>query len=81
MLYVKSVLAGLIALIVVPIGVLVIAVVAIVIYSLVHPPSGEGSIGWDPISLWWGLNHPVVWFIPVLIFLAGSLWEYRRLTK
>jgi uncharacterized BrkB/YihY/UPF0761 family membrane protein len=79
MIYVKSVLAGLLALIVVPICVLVILVAAIVIYNLVHPASGEGSIGWDPISLW--RANPIVWFIPVLIFLMGFIWEYRRLAK
>jgi uncharacterized BrkB/YihY/UPF0761 family membrane protein len=78
-IYVKSVLAGLFALIVVPMCVLVILVVAMVIYALVHPTSGEGSIGWDPISL--VHTNPIVWSIPVLIFLMGFTWEYRRLAK
>jgi hypothetical protein len=79
MIYVKSVLAGLLALIVAPICVLVILVVAMVIYALVHSTSGEGSIGWDPISL--VHTNPMLWSIPVLIFLMGFIWEYRRLAK
>ena len=51
MIYVKSILAGLLALIVVPVCLLVIVVAGTVIYALVHPTPGEGSIGLDPISL------------------------------
>jgi uncharacterized BrkB/YihY/UPF0761 family membrane protein len=79
MIYVKSILAGLLALIVVPVCLLVIVVVGTVIYAVVHPTPGEGAIGWDPISLW--RASPIVWFIPVLIFFMGFIWEYRRLPK
>jgi len=79
MIYVKSILAGLLALIVVPVCLLVIVVVGMVIYALVHPTSVEGSIGWDPISLV-GMN-PMFWSVPVFIFFTGFIWEYRRLAK
>ncbi|MGO9865399.1 MAG: hypothetical protein ACLPLR_17465 [Terriglobales bacterium] len=79
MIYVKTILAGLLALIVVPACLLVMVVAGTVIYASVHRTSGEGSIGWDPISLW--RAGPIVWFIPVLIFLIGFIWEYRRLAK
>ena len=79
MIYVKSVLAGLIALIVVPIFLIGVLVAGMLIYTFVHPTQGEGSIGWDPISLY--RMNPIAWFIPVLIFLTGFIWEYRRLTK
>ncbi|MGO9404633.1 MAG: hypothetical protein ACLPVW_14315 [Terriglobales bacterium] len=75
----KSILAGLLALIVVPVCLLVIVVVGTLTYALVHPTPGEGSIGWDPISLW--RTDPIVWFTPVLTFLIGFIWEYRRLAK
>jgi hypothetical protein len=84
MIYVKSVLAGLLALIVVPICVLVILVVGMVVYyALVHPTPGEGSIGWDPISISISIFrvNPMFWSVPVLIFLMGFIWEYRRLAK
>jgi len=50
-----------------------------VIHALVHPTPGEGSIGWDPISLI--RMNPMLWFVPVFIFLTGFIWEYRRLAK
>jgi hypothetical protein len=77
MSYVKSILAGLLALIVVPVCLLVIVVVGTVIYALVHPTPGEGSIGWDPISLI--PMNPMLWSVPVFIFFTGFIWEYRRL--
>ena len=50
-----------------------------VIHALVHPTPGEGSIGWDPISLI--RMNPMLWFVPVVIFLTGFISEYRRLAK
>jgi hypothetical protein len=79
MIYVKSIVAGLLALIVVPVCLLFIVVVGMVIYTLVHPPSGEGSIGWDPISL--VRMNPMLWSIPVIVFFMGFIWEYRRIAK
>jgi uncharacterized BrkB/YihY/UPF0761 family membrane protein len=79
MIYVKSILAGLLALIVVPVCLLVIVVVGMVIYILVHPPSREGSIGWDPISLV-HMNR-MLWSIPVIAFFMGFVWEHRRIAK
>lgn len=80
MIYLKSVLAGLLALIVIPIFLIGALLVGIVIYDNAHPTQGEGSIGWDPVSLWHE-NVPTVRLIPVLIFLGGFIWEYRRLSK
>jgi len=79
MIYVKSILAGLLALIVVPVCLLVIVVLGMVIYALVHSTPGEGSIGWDPISLI--RTNPMLWSVPVFIFFVGFIWEYRRLAK
>jgi uncharacterized BrkB/YihY/UPF0761 family membrane protein len=77
---VKSILAGLLALIVVPVCLLVIIVVGMVIYVMLHHPvPGEGSIGWDPISL--VRMNPRLWAVPVFIFSIGFIWEYRRLAK
>jgi uncharacterized BrkB/YihY/UPF0761 family membrane protein len=79
MIYVKSILAGLLALVVVPVCLLVIVVVGMVIYAAVHQTPGEGSIGWDPISLI--RMNPMLWSVPVSIFLVGFIWEYWRLAK
>jgi uncharacterized membrane protein YjgN (DUF898 family) len=79
MVYLKSIVAGLLALIVVPVCLLVIMVVGMVIYAVVHPTAGEGSIGWDPISL--ARMSPMLWSIPVVVFFTGFMWEYRRIAK
>jgi hypothetical protein len=79
MIYVKSILAGLLALIGAPVCLLVIVVVATMTFALVHPTSGEGSVGWDLISL--VRMNPMLWSIPLLIFFIGFIWEYRRLAK
>jgi hypothetical protein len=56
MIYVKSILAGLLALIVVPVFLLIIVVVGMLIYALFHSTSSfDGSVGWDPIRI--PMNH------------------------
>jgi hypothetical protein len=46
MIYVKSLLAGLIALVVVPICLFAVLLIGMLLYAcLHHPASGEGSIG------------------------------------
>jgi hypothetical protein len=64
---------------VVPVCLLVLVVVGMVIYALVHPTPGAGSIGWDLITLI--RMNPMLWFVPVFIFFIGFIWEYRRLAK
>ena len=76
MIYLKSVLAGLVALIVIPILLIGLFVVGMFLYTLIHPAHGEGSIGWDHVSIY--RTSLLVWSIPLLIFLAGFFWEYRR---
>jgi energy-converting hydrogenase Eha subunit G len=78
MIYLKSVLVGLLALFVIPICTAIVVAAGTVIYTMARRPSGEGSVGWDPISLIH--QRPIVWLIFVLIFFAGFMWEYRRLT-
>lgn len=78
MIYIKSLLAGLLAVLVACISVPVIAVIGLIVYSMIHRSQEEGSIGWDPISL--VKMSPMIWFIAALIFCAGFLWEFRRLT-
>jgi uncharacterized BrkB/YihY/UPF0761 family membrane protein len=79
MIYLKSVLAGLIALIATPIFLVGLLAVGMFVHTLIHPPQGEGSIGWDPVSLY--RTNPFVWCIPLVIFLAGFFWEYRRAAR
>ena len=79
MIYLKSIGAGLVGLIVVPIFLIGCLMVGMVVHTWLHPTQTEGSVGWDPISLW--RMNPIVWLIPVLIFLAAFVWEYRRAAR
>jgi hypothetical protein len=79
MIYVKSLLAGLLAVLVACTSIVVLVVVWLTVYSMTHPSQQEGSIGWDPISL--VRLNPRIWLIVALIFCAGFVWEYRRLAR
>ncbi len=76
MIYVKSVLAGFLALVIVFI---VLPIVGMILYGFTHTQPDGGSIGWDPISM--VKQSP---FLPsavaVVVFVAGFFWEFRRLT-
>jgi len=74
MVYVKSALAGFLALIVA----FVATICGVIVYGVTHKPTDGSSIGWDPISLF---KHPIFpSAVVVLIFVAGFFWEFRRLT-
>ncbi len=76
MVYVKSILVGVAAVVVAAIASLFAT--AIYLWIAYRPPDtgSEGSIGWDPISV----TRPAPWLllIGILIFLAGFFWEFRR---
>ena len=84
MLYLKSALAGWLAVVVAIMAVPLLGVLGIVLYSVVRSSqqapesSQQGSVGWDPISLWHQSPWPVVLLI-ALVFAAGFFWELRRL--
>ncbi len=74
MIFLKSLLVGL--------GALVLAVVATAVTIVIslsikgrNLPQGEGY-GWDPVSLF--RNSLLVWVVLALAFLIGFAWEYRR---
>jgi hypothetical protein len=70
MIYVKSVLAGLLAVFVASILILL----AVIAYMSIVYNVGGGSIGWDPISL----TSPFTWLVNLAIFFGGFFWEFRR---
>ena len=76
MVYVKSIVAGLVVLVMSAIVIRV--VVAIFLRTIMKPAPGE-LIGWDPVSL--ARTYPVAYLLPVIIFLAGFIWEFRRASR
>jgi hypothetical protein len=78
MIYVKSALAGLLAVAVATIVLPMLVIVGIVIYNGFHS-SQEGLVGWDPISLSHRSPLLIVVALLVVCFASGFLWEFRRL--
>jgi len=71
-IYLKSVLAGLLAVL----AAAILLVIVVVVLSAASPSSQTGSVGWDPISL----GRPLKWLVATLgIFLIGFFWEFFRL--
>lgn len=72
MIYLKSIMAGLVAVF----SVAVLLFVCIMSYLLVlaSKQHGEGSIGSDPISV----VRPSSLLIVMAVFVAGFLWQFRR---
>lgn len=78
MIYLKSALAGLLAVVAATIVLPILVVMGIVLYSAIHS-SQEGSVGWDPISLVHRPSLPIV-ALMVVCFVPGFFWEFRKLT-
>jgi hypothetical protein len=72
MIYLKSIVAGLVA--VFSVALLFFVGVAIFLWVWASTEHGEGSIGWDPISV----IRPGPLLIILAVFLAGFLYEFRR---
>ena len=73
MILVKSILAGLVALILTAIVLLVGAVVVLMVRF--KPRHGQ-TIGIDPVGI--VVSFPLLWIIAVIAFALGFYWEYRR---
>ena len=74
-IYLKSTLAGLLAVL----ATAILTVILVVAYLSVGSRSSEtGAVGWDPISL----AKPFTWLGVVLgIFLIGFFWEFFRVSS
>lgn len=76
MIYLKSVLAGVVTLI--ASIVLFFILISIVLFVWSNKVGGDSSIGFDPISL----MKPPWWLVLAgLIFASGFYWEFRRLVR
>ena len=75
MIYLKSTLAGLLAVL----AAAILTVIVVVVYLSIASRSSEtGAVGWDPISL----AKQLTWLWVVLgIFLVGFFWEFVRLSS
>ena len=75
MIYLKGIVAGIVAVV----SVAVLLVVGIVTYLVVSASKeqGEGAIGWDPVSV----IRPGPVLIILAVFVAGFLWEFRRASR
>jgi len=79
MIYLKSVMAGLLAVVAASITLSIVGIIGIILYDVIHPPPEGTSVGWDPISLW--IQRPPLPMVAiiVLLFASGFFWEFRRL--
>jgi len=76
MIYLKSTLAGLLAVLAAAILIIIVVIVYISIASRSLQTEATGAIGWDPISL----GKPLTWLLVVLgIFGVGFFWEFFRI--
>jgi hypothetical protein len=86
MIYLKSVVAGIVAVfaaIVALIVVIFLTLLGATLYMSIKYPADNQVVGWDPISLvkhapWLGL---LLGLLPLGIFLAGFFWEFRRASR
>lgn len=78
MIYVKSVLTGLAAVIVAEILVAIGGISALLVIASRQPHESDGGLGWDPVAFARTLPG---WLILVLAFVAGFWWQYRRLAS
>ncbi len=80
MIYLKSALAGLLAVVAATIVLPILVVIGIVLYSAIRTSlegAVERSVGWDPISL----VHPSLPIVTLIVvgFGSGFFWKFRRL--
>jgi hypothetical protein len=75
-IYLKSVLAGFVAIIIAELIVVAAGVMVLLVVASRRTVADEGGIGWDPVSF---ARTPAGWIILVLAFLAGFWWQYNRL--
>ncbi|HEY4933413.1 MAG TPA: hypothetical protein VII23_17760 [Terriglobales bacterium] len=86
MKYLKRVLAGIAALILVLVLIPITALLVALVYSAIaNPPQTGGAVGWDPLSLLHQI--PIIGLLPgwtplivpvLLVFTAGFYWQFRR---
>lgn len=69
MIYLKSILAGILT--------LILTALSLLIATFLYSRTRDFAIGWDPR----GLRSISFWILVAMIFAIGYAWEYRRLSK
>jgi hypothetical protein len=77
-IYVKSALVGLLALVIALALLPLIAMFVLMVYGWIHPSPEGYSVGWDPTSLVKQSPWLPLAFI-VIVFASGFFWELRRI--
>jgi hypothetical protein len=72
---VKSFFVGLLTLLIALIPLIVLVIVGLIVYNSTHPTS-DGSVGWDPISLY-KQSFLGYHFAAAFVFASGFFWEWR----
>jgi H+/Cl- antiporter ClcA len=72
MIYIKSILVGVVALFAITI---VYVVILISVLLRLHPPPLGAKVGFDLLSI---LDRPSFWLVILLAFALGFYWQYRR---
>jgi hypothetical protein len=71
--YLRSIIAGVVALLLATVLIQAIIFVAAIIHG------SNGNARWVLLFRWHVV--PIDWLLPIIIFGAGFYWEYRRLSK
>ena len=77
MISLKSLAAGLLAVVATAMMIVILAVAALLVLSA-RSNAGEISIGWDPVAFG---RAPLPWIILLFVFAIGLYWQYRRLAR
>jgi hypothetical protein len=75
MIILKSLAAGLLAVLATVVVITILAVVALLVLSA-RNNSDETVIGWDPVAFG---HEPLPWIIFLFVFAIGFYWQSRRI--
>lgn len=75
MIILKSLAAGLLAVLATAIVIIILAIIALLVLSA-RNHAEDTSIGWDPVAFG---RAPLPWIILLFAFAIGFYWQYRRL--
>lgn len=75
MIILKSLAAGLLAVLATAIVIVILAIVALLVLSAGNHAE-DTAIGWDPVAFG---RAPLPWILVLVAFAIGFYWQYRRL--